>query len=364
MPIHPYQALPDSSFWKRSVAGISFDEVDPVVGAKFKIGATDRVVTAGSCFAQHIARHLQSEGFNYFVAEPPHPIVPPDIARRNGYGVFSARYGNVYTARQLVQLIRRAYNEFQPSEDCWIQPDGRLIDPFRPQIQEGGFASVAEFKADRHQHFRAVRKAIEELDVFVFTLGLTEAWSSRSDGAVFPLCPGVVGGEFDPGKHRFQNFRVLDVVGDLAEAVRIIRGKNARARFLLTVSPVPLIATAEPTNVLVATTYSKSVLRVAAQEVADASDFVAYFPSYEIITGGHTQGRYFGPDLRDVTDAGVARVMSLFMKHYTDKSGASSSSPVSTSPSLDHRTQEIARITAVLCDEEALDRSASPRAVS
>ena len=34
--------------------------------------------------------------------------------------------------------------------------------------------------------------AFRDLDVFVFTLGLTEAWVAKADGAVFPLAPGVV----------------------------------------------------------------------------------------------------------------------------------------------------------------------------
>ena len=43
--------------------------LDPVVSAKFTIGRDHKVATAGSCFAQHIARKLQATGFNYFVAE-------------------------------------------------------------------------------------------------------------------------------------------------------------------------------------------------------------------------------------------------------------------------------------------------------
>ena len=50
---------------------------------------------------------------------------------------------------------------------------------------------------------------------------------------------------------------------------------------------------------------SKSVLRVAAEQVAKAFEGVAYFPSYEIITGNFNRGQYYGPDLRDVTEAGV-----------------------------------------------------------
>ena len=44
---------------------------------------------------------------------------------------------------------------------------------------------------------------------------------------------------------------------------------NPRARLLLTVSPVPLAATATPNHVLVASIHSKSVLRAVAGELAE-----------------------------------------------------------------------------------------------
>ncbi|MFX4975079.1 hypothetical protein ABTB64_19810, partial [Acinetobacter baumannii] len=81
------------------------------------------------------------------------------------YGVYSARYGNLYTAAQLLQTALRAYGRFVPEEDIWQLPDGGFADPFRPAIQPGGFASEAELRADREQHLAAVRHMFETLDV-------------------------------------------------------------------------------------------------------------------------------------------------------------------------------------------------------
>lgn len=136
MAIHPYKNLPEHCFWRASIASVLPDEVDPVVRPKFKITHSDNVVTAGSCFAQHIARYLQKSGFTYFVTETAHPLLNPETIAEYNYGVFSARYGNIYTTRQLVQLLRRAYNLYIPEDDIWIRPDGRFIDPFRPQFNQ------------------------------------------------------------------------------------------------------------------------------------------------------------------------------------------------------------------------------------
>jgi GSCFA family len=360
MSSHPYKSLPNSSFWRGSVSGLAADQVDPVIQGKFRIGATDRVATAGSCFAQHIARHLRGSGFNHFVSEPAHSFIPAHLSENFGFGLYTARYGNVYTSRQLLQLLQRAYGQFRPVEDSWDAADGYFVDPFRPRIQPRGFASEAEYKRDRLQHFAAVRKAVEELNVFVFTLGLTETWASRIDGAVYPLCPGVAGGVFDASRHALLNLSVAEVTEDLRRIIRFIRDRNSGARIILTVSPVPLVATAEPRSVLLSTTYSKAVLRVAAEEVSNGDDLVAYFPSYEIITGNHTRGRYFADDLRSVTEEGVTRVMALFMQHYTASPTAEQSATSPPDPNEQHkeddrRQQAVAQVIGVMCDEEALD---------
>lgn len=360
MSQHPYNQFPNSSFWKRSIAAISPEQVDPVVSGKFRIGPNDKVATAGSCFAQHIARHLKKSGFNYFVSENANSIVPENLALTYQYGTYTARYGNVYTPLQLIQLFKRAYGLFKPSEDIWVRADGRLIDPFRPQIQPHGFASQAEFDADRRQHFAAIRNAVENLDVFVFTLGLTETWISRLDGAAYPICPGVAGGTFDESKHAFLNMKSKHVINTLRDAIAFILERNSKARIILTVSPVPLVATAESHSVLVSTIYSKSVLRVAADEVCDGLDNIAYFPSYEIITGHHTRGRYFAEDLRSVTEIGVKRVMELFMKHYTNDE---SSQKIcledfikQNNKDITHHQSSFEKAISVICDEEVLDK--------
>lgn len=355
----PYTDLPDSAYWRRAVSSVAPQDVDPALGAKlsFQIESGDRVMTAGSCFAQHIARYLTAAGFNLLISEPPHPIASAKIAADFNYGVFTARYGNIYTTRQLLQLLHRAYGDFLPQEDIWKEGD-RFVDPFRPRIQPGGFATLEEYQADRQRHFAAVRRAFEELDVLIFTLGLTESWCSSLDGAVFPVCPGVAGGVFDETRHRFHNFDAAEVTADLLAFIDGLRRVNPSAKVLLTVSPVPLVATAEPRHVIVSTVYSKSVLRVACEQVCARREMVQYFPSYEVIAGSFSRGAYFGPDAREVTEQGVSHVMRLFFRHMTNAEIA----PVAAAPMAtagDNHVEKMSKAVAVICEEELLDSGAA-----
>ncbi len=358
MANHPYRALPERAFWRKSVAGVAMEDVDPVGEFKLRILPETKVATAGSCFAQHIARHLRKSGFRYYVAEEGHPIVPQAIRDKHNYGTFSARFGNIYTARQLNQLFDRAYGTFTPQEEPWIDADGTVRDPFRPTVQPGNFISVAEMLADRQQHLAAVRKMFETLDVFVFTLGLTESWKARADGAVFPLCPGVEGGTFDLTKYAFENQSLKAVMKDMTAFFEKLKAVNPAAQAILTVSPVPLMATAAPkAHVLTATSYSKSVLRVAAQMLCDAHDWVHYFPSYEVITGAYNRGRYYAEDLRNVTEEGVSHVMRLFLKHAAGvEPGQAAQRPADIAAKPSALMRAAAAFVEVECDEVALDR--------
>lgn len=359
---HPYKKYSDYAFWNRSIGRVESAKVDPVVNAPFTILDSDRVATAGSCFAQHIARYLKKSGFNYFVTETAHPITPLELVEKYCYGTYSARYGNIYTSRQLLQLWKRAFGEFIPVEDIWESDDGNLIDPFRPQIQPDGFPSMPEYEADRQQHYAFVRQLFSELDVFVFTLGLTECWASKEDGAVYPLCPGVAGGIFDSQRYKFLNLSVDEVVTDMLDFIDRLRAVNNKAKIILTVSPVPLMATAVNRHVLVSTTYSKSVLRVAAETISVKRENVAYFPSYEIITGNFSRGRYYAEDLRSVTEEGVNHVMRLFMKHYAGVNVNSLDSALEENKNnKDDLIEKMAHLVEVNCDEAALDADSDPK---
>lgn len=364
MSDHPYKSTPPHTFWRRAVAAPRPHEVDPVANFSVKIDREARVATAGSCFAQHIARYLQKSGFNYYVVEPGHPIVPERVRLANNYGLFSARYGNIYTARQLLQLWQRAYGQIEPAEDYWTEGEEVFLDPFRPTAQPGGFISEREMRLDREQHLARVREMFENLDVFVFTLGLTECWVSREDGVAFAICPGVNGGQFDEARHQFINETVDDVVSEMSEFLLNLASVNPAAQVILTVSPVPLAATARrDEHVLTATTYSKAVLRVAAEMLAQRFEHVSYFPSYEIITGNFSRGAYYADDLRNVLEDGVSHVMRLFMKHATGEELAepapekkrAAAAPAAGTPANDHQALA-ARLIDVECDEAALDR--------
>lgn len=313
---HPYRYLPDNQFWNRSVSKRSIGELDQLYQKKFDISPRDKIAAAGSCFAQHISRRLRSAGYRYLDYECSPKELPENRRGAYGYGMYSARYGNLYTLRQLLQLAEEAFGVKDRVPPVW-ERSGRFYDPLRPNVEPAGLGSPEEVRDHREYHLSMVRQLFLDMDVFIFTFGLTETWVHTETRRVLPIAPGVMAGEYQPHEYHFHNFTVSEMASDLDAFIGLLKEFRGRdCRFIFTVSPVPLAATAETRHVIVATTYSKSALRVVAGEAARQDSNIDYFPSYEIITSPVSRGQFYDDQMREVLPDGVDTVMSHFFSQH------------------------------------------------
>ncbi len=310
---HPYETLPEDRFWRTGVAERDALQITGLWKPKHEIRRRTRIVTAGSCFAQHFAKALVARRYRWLDYEPGPAGLTPEQRKDYHYGTFSFRTGNIYTPRMLLQWLTWALTDVEPPGEVW-EKDGRYYDPCRPGVEPGGFASAEELYASRRDTLHAIAEAVRGAHVFVFTMGLTEAWVNKDSGVEYAVCPGTVAGQFDGAVHQFVNHRFAALLADMTAALQLMFGANRRLVVLLTVSPVPLTATASDQHVLTATSQSKSVLRAVAAELTLTQARVDYFPSYEIITHPAYKGRFFAPNLRSVLAEGVDHVMAQFFR--------------------------------------------------
>lgn len=306
----PYSGLAARAFWRGGVAGASPFPAD-IYRPKFAVTKDTKVFTAGSCFAQHVGAAMKGAGINVIDAEPARRGLPKETAKRFGYGVYSARFGNIYTVKQFRQLVEEMGGAM-PALPVW-EKNGRFWDAQRPGVEPEGLASEELVQEMRAQHLAALDRALQEADVIVFTLGLTEAWEHRETGTVYPTAPGTIAGQYDPDVFRFANYGVADIIEDFTGLEEALASINPDLRWLLTVSPVPLAATASDDHVLPATVRSKSVLRVVCDMLADSSDRIDYFPSYELVTSPAHPQSVFADDLRSVRPEIVTQIMQCFL---------------------------------------------------
>lgn len=263
----------------------------------------------GSCFATRIAHQLQMWGYNYVLEEDDLPAdVPLERLPSTTYRAGPARCGTLFDTPSMRQVVERAFGLWSPPKVI-TRSGARIVDPFRTVNQP--FQTVADYEADYEAHTHALRRALLRCEVFVLTLGLTEAWQFAPTGDYVSV-PQLTRA---PQLFRRRRLSVDENLAELERIFDVYRAHRPDVRFIVSVSPVPLNKTFTAEHVVVASSLSKAVLRVAAEEfVARHPGAAYYFPSYEAVLYGTRQP--WEADMRHVSGEAVGRVMRLFQKMF------------------------------------------------
>ena len=155
-----------------------------------------------------------------------------------------------------------------------------------------------------------------DCDVFILTLGLTEGWYHSRLGLHINDAASVL---------TFRNRRDLEfVVFDfndhmkaLEELHSVVKQRNPKCKFVVTVSPVPLQATFTGQDIVVANSFSKSTLRAVAGAFCAAHSDTDYFPSYEMVMFSN-QSLAWNEDRRHVRSTLSSEIARTFIEHYLE----------------------------------------------
>ena len=308
---NPYESLASNKFWKTAVSSLKINEgFDNIWKPKFVITKESKIATLGSCFAQHISHWLIENGYSWQNAEPGPNNLSHDEMIDYGYNIFSCRVGNIYTPAMLKQWIKLSTDSDLIFDEIYYE-NNRYYDPLRPQIPKNGYATKDELEFARSNTLASLNSLLCNSDVIIFTMGLTEGWINNN-GNIYQVCPGTIKGDFKSELHSFVNYTYDDIIDDMSFIIDKLISINKNIKLLLTVSPVPLTATASQNHVLPATVYSKSVLRAVAGDLVKIYPNVDYFPSYELIVSNAAKNNFFEENLRTVKAEGVKYVMNHF----------------------------------------------------
>jgi hypothetical protein len=189
-----------------------------------------------------------------------------------------------------------------------------LVDP-------AGFAHAARLEKTYGAEFLARAKAqLAGAKVVVLTLGVAPAFFHRDTGEFAFLEDYRV--LLTEGRVVMRTPSVSETKAVIVEVLDLVRALNPSGRVYLTISPVPLIGTAELASAVIADCVSKTTLRAALHEVLREGDDanVYYWPSFEIVRwlGAHTTLPAFGADdnvSRHVSNWLVEMIVDRFSRH-------------------------------------------------
>ena len=274
--------------------------------------------TIGSCFAINVRRVLRERGFD---VHPRTSEIEVDPATQH---IGRDRPLNHYDTFTIRQEIERALDPDAWSLDAvpstggrqvqWAPEGGSFVqDPARMWVFGADVDALADLSA---RITEASRVALEVADVIIISLGLIETWVDDETGR-HVWSAGVRGTSLDPERFRFHLSTYEENLDNVRWICDALAAHRPGARIVLTVSPVGLGRTFTGRDVVVANTYSKSVLRAVAGAVEAERSDVTYWPSYEIAT----RANLFGGDLRHITDTGVEFIVNRFVAAHTTTSG-------------------------------------------
>lgn len=268
-----------------AAAGI-FSLLDGWMPAAPVIHADTRVVALGSCFARYFVLWLAEHGFNTRLESSPHNAL--------------LRFGSDFESpASVAQQFRWAFGDLH-GDALWVGRDKVVFE-------------ATETRRD------LVRRMLQESDLVLMTLGLSEVWYDRVTGEPLWRRPGRA--HYDPARHAFRVETMADTKRHL-EAIEAIRQRHLpNLKIVFTVSPVRLSATFRPVSAVTANSASKAIIRAALDEfLREQGDRLHrelfYFPSYEIVHDFFRDP--FEEDNRHVLPSIAREVVLTFARHYCD----------------------------------------------
>lgn len=251
------------------------------------ISARTRLLAVGSCFAQNFALWLSERGFGKQETSDP----------ENALLRFNADFESPAV---MAQQFRWAFDELDPVSMLWIDKHRHLIEA----TDEGKLA---------------VRRTLEQADVMIMTLGLSEVWYDRLSGE--PLWRALTDKTFDPDRHVFRVESVADTIEWLSCIERLRKRYLPSLRIIFTISPIPLKTTFRPVSAITANSVSKAILRCALDEFlransAEINHSLFYFPSYEMVTTYFSDP--FVEDNRHIGNSIIDQIVAFFAAHYCE----------------------------------------------
>jgi hypothetical protein len=294
----------DESHWNRGVERFTKDIISLKHRTKFQLSSANRYFCIGSCFARGIEEHLLYRSIDVTSK----PIICPVeewSSRPNGIV-------NKFTTHSILNEVRWALQSEDGLDQSFVQNSDGWIDL---QLTPGA-PSVSQQRAIERRHYlsRDYFARMRDSDVIIITLGLVEAWKDKQANLFLNRPPSFWQVKREPERFSVQSLSVDENLAALEETRAIIKATNPAARFIVTVSPVPMTTTFLGEDVLVANTLSKSTLRSVAGFFCDRHADADYFPSYEFIAQSPRASVF--RDWIHVADSAVGTVVSEFCNLY------------------------------------------------
>ena len=279
-----------------------------------------KIFTIGSCFAQELRLIMKRKGYSIY---PDYSSVSFDKNTQIFDKVPDVRdFIAHYDTFSILQEFEISFGLWKERESGFWEVTGRYAnellrenlvfqDPYRKMC----YATSKDLLARMSDNITSrIRDGIEQADLYIITLGLTEVWKHKATGKYLcrPPDTGYGGGDGCADLH-LSTF--TENHANLTQIIELIKVHYPQKRIVISVSPVSLDRTwRQDVDVYTANLESKSILRAVAGQVCREHSNVFYFPSYEMAVllaadAFKENGRHVKPEFAELV---VAHFLSIF----------------------------------------------------
>jgi len=213
-----------------------------------------RFFTMGSCFARNLSKSLNDNG--YF----------------SSHMEIAEHINTTFANRVFVDWLR----------------DAEIDEAIRLRLME----LLPQQKTD-------VLQIIRDSHVFILTLGVAAAFFDRETGAFVLPRASALNSRALAEKYLFRTTSVAENVENALHLIEFVRSISPDIKIVVTVSPVPMMASFEHESAVQADCLSKCTMRLVAHEVVSNSNLsnILYWPSFEIFRwAGSNASDYYAAD--------------------------------------------------------------------
>jgi len=247
-----------------------------------KISLNSPLLTIGSCFSDSIGNKLSENKF--------HVLVNP--------------FGTVYNPISIHETLKNTIGLQYPSKESFLLRQGVFFN----------YHFHSKFSATNEEYL--VRKITLEIDrshefikkskVLIITYGTSFVYERTDTNEIVANCHKVPGSMFNK-----KLLSVEKIILSFQSLYKSITENLSVEKIILTVSPVRHIKDTLEFNSL-----SKSILRVACQDLARQYSNVVYFPSFEIMIDDLRDYRFYKDDLIHPTPMAEEYIWEKFSASY------------------------------------------------
>lgn len=239
-----------------------------------------RFFTMGSCFARNLAKSLLDRGYAAFHME------------------ISEYINTTFANKVFVDWLR----------DADIDPAirDRIVELLPPQWSKENTLEI-----------------IRTAGVFILTLGVAPAFFDRATGDFVLPRPSALNSRVLAEKYLYRTTTVKENVDNVLYLIDFVRSISPGIKIVVTVSPVPLLASFEFESAVQADCLSKSTMRLVAHEVVNNSNIknILYWPSFEVFRwAGSNASNYYAADdgaAWHVSEEKVAGTIKAFVNMFS-----------------------------------------------